>query len=268
MIGSLSETAAEELGLTTDCLLTAGAHDQYAVALGAGAVRDGDILIGSGTAWVVTAIGDEPDFASGTAQSVAAVPGKWGSLRSLGSGGACLEWWRGKLAAGEGGPVPYETINEEVKSRKAAEEGLYFFPFSGPAGAGQSFRRGSFIGIDPSHDRFDLARAVMEGVVFQISRIMETFRTNPSPEGIKLAGAADILGLPVRIPEVPDLACVGAAVLAGTGCGLFSSVEEGCRRLSVKERVVLPDPERVRMYADCRREYERIAGGLGTVYQL
>ena len=57
-------------------------------------------------------------------------------------------------------------------------------------------------------------------------------------------------------------------VLAGTGCGLFSSVEEGCRRLSVKERVVLPDPERVRMYADCRREYERIAGGLGTVYQL
>lgn len=78
VIGTLTEAAAAELGLTTEVVLVAGAHDQYAVALGAGAVKTGDILIGSGTCWVVTAIGDKPDFDSGLSQSVAAVPGKWG----------------------------------------------------------------------------------------------------------------------------------------------------------------------------------------------
>ena len=280
VIGALTEKAAGELGLTTDCVLAAGAHDQYAVALGAGAVRAGDILIGSGTAWVVTAIGDEPDFASGFAQSVAAVPGKWGTLRSLGSGGACLEWWRGKLAvSGNGEPVPYDVINEEAAKRKAAEEGLFFFPFSGPSAAGKNFQRASFIGLSPSHDRFAVARAVMEGVAFQIVRIMESFKTKPSKEGIKLAGGAsksalwcqmvaDIAGLPVRIPRVADLACVGAAVLAGVGCGVFPSREEGCRRLAVGETVIDPDPERVQTFAGLRREYERIAEALGPVYQL
>lgn len=36
-IGQLTPQAAQALGLTTDCVLVAGAHDQYAVALGAGA---------------------------------------------------------------------------------------------------------------------------------------------------------------------------------------------------------------------------------------
>ena len=46
---------------------------------------------------LVTAIGDEPAFETGLAQSIAAVPGKWGSLLSLSSGGVCLEWWRRNL---------------------------------------------------------------------------------------------------------------------------------------------------------------------------
>ena len=103
VIGNLTAEAAEALGLSTDTVLVAGAHDQYAVALGAGALRSGDILIGSGTAWVVTAIGDEPAFETGLAQSVSAVPGKWGSLLSLSTGGVCLEWWRRNLTVAPDG---------------------------------------------------------------------------------------------------------------------------------------------------------------------
>ena len=79
---------------------------------------------------------------------------------------------------------------------------------------------------------------------------------------------ADIANLRVRIPEVADLACVGAAVLAGTGCGLFASQEEGCRRLAVKERLIQPDPRRVEQYAALRKEYQRYAEALGAAYQL
>ena len=280
VIGHLTAEAAEELGLTTDCVLAAGAHDQYAVALGAGACKAGDILIGSGTAWVVTAIGDAPDFESGLAQSVAATPGMWGSLRSLGSGGVCLEWLRKNLTVGESGELlPYDVINREVAGRKAAENGLFFYPFTGRCTAQKGFSKGTFIGLDLSHDRFDMARAIMEGVAFQIIWMMEAFRTKPSSEGLKLAGGAarsevwcqlvaDISGLPVRIPEVADMACVGAAVLAGVGCGVFPSQEEGCRRLAVNERIVQPDPARAVKYKELLAQYKQCAEKLGAVYGI
>lgn len=279
VIGHLTEAAAAELGLTTETVLAAGAHDQYAVALGAGATEAGDILIGSGTCWVVTAIGDAPDFASGLSQSVAAVPGRWGSLQSLSSGGVCLEWWRKIFAQDDGSTVPYDVINAEAAARRAAESGLYFYPFSGQAAPGRSFSKATFVGLDLSHDRFDLARAILEGVAFQTLWMMESFRTKPSEAGLKLAGGAsksplwcrltaDIAGLPVRIPEVADLACVGAAILAGVGCGLYRDAGEGYRRLAVRERVLQPDPARAAAYRPLFAEYKRIAGTLGAAYSL
>lgn len=278
VIGHLSEKAAAELGLTTKAILTAGAHDQYAVALGAGACKDGDILIGSGTCWVITCIGNEADFASGLSQSVAAVPGKWGSLWSLSSGGVCLEWMRRNIMLGaQEEQLSYDLINEEVCKRKAAEDGLYFYPFSGRAKLDKELTRGSFIGLDLSHDRFHLCRATMEGVAFQIVWMMEAFQAKPSKDGLILAGGAsksevwaqilaDVANLPIRIPAVADLACVGAAILAGIGCGIYEDAAQGYQTLAAGERVIYPDPERKEMYAKRMKEYKKFAGIIGDAY--
>ena len=281
VIGHLTEKAASELGLSTDCVLVAGAHDQYAVALGAGCTHDGDLVIGSGTCWVVTALSDKSNFESGIAQSQSAVPGLWGSCWSLSSGGVCLDWMRKNVAlAKEGELTGYDEINKVVPERRACEDGLFFYPFAGYSENRKAFTKGSFIGLDLSHDRFDMMRAVMEGVGFQIKWMMEYFKSKPSEkEGLKLAGGAtksaawsqivaDITGYPVRIPEVADLACVGAAVLAGTGAGVFSDLSEGYNRLAVSEHVLMPDPEKKRIYAEIFEEYKNNAIMLGKIYGI
>ena len=276
IIGKLTAPAAKELGLSSDCVLVSGAHDQYAVALGAGACNAGDILIGTGTAWVVTAMADRSDFASGKAQSVAAVPGKWGTLWSLSSGGVCLEWLRKNVSTDSDS---YDVINTEAAKRSAAAEELYFFPFAGRSTLEKDFQRGSFVGLSLSHDRFSMARAVLEGIAFQIRMMLETFQTKPSETGLKLAGGAtksdlwcqliaDIVGVPVRIPEVADLACVGAAVMAGAGCGIFGSMQEGAQRLKVNERVIRPDPNCSKKYQQYFAEYRAFAEKLGAAYGL
>ena len=276
IIGNLTATAAKELGLTEKTVLVAGAHDQYAVALGAGAVKSGDILIGSGTCWVVTAISDKVDFDSGLAQSVPAVPGLWGSLESLSSGGNCLEWLRKNVAFEDG--MDYDTINHEVACRKASENGLFFYPFEGKSGENSYFTKASFIGLDMSHDRMDMARAVMEGVVFQAIWLMEDFAAKPGKDGIILAGGAskspvwaqllaDISGLTVRIPEIADLACVGAAIMAGVGCGLYPSMKEGYCSFAVKERIVQPDLEKTALYKVLYDKYKRNAKRLKTLLE-
>lgn len=276
VIGPLTEAAARELGLSVNCLLVAGAHDQYAVALGAGANRAGDILIGSGTCWVVTAICDRADFTGGLSQSVAAVPGLWGSLLSLSSGGVCLEWLRKDMPKED---AAYDVLNRQIAQVRAAEDGLFFFPFSGKSRAGVNFKKGSFVGLDLSHDRFHMAKAVMEGVVFQTLWMLESFAAKPSQDGLKLTGGAsksevwsqlvaDISGLPIRIPEVADMACVGAAILAGVGCGIYQDAAEGYSRLAVRERVIYPDLAKTEFYRSIQEKYRKTAGILGEAYEL
>ena len=268
VIGHLTKEAADELGLTEETLLVAGAHDQYAVAVGAGANHAGDVVIGSGTAWVVTGIFDTPHFESSLAQSVAAVPGMWGSIFSLSTGGVCMEWMKDKISRG----LSYDEINAVCGDRMAAQNGLFFYPFQGIAGEGRRFARAAFTGMDLSHDCFDLIRAVMEGVVFQTGWMLESF--GDSSEGlIRLAGGAskspvwtqltaDILDAPVMVPAVADLSCVGAAVIAGWGAGLFGSIDEGCACLRIGGRTVLPDPAASAEYQSVRDEYRRKAAVL------
>lgn len=273
VIGHLTADAAKELGLCESCVLVAGAHDQYAVALGAGAVNDGDILIGSGTCWVVTCIRNDPDFDSGLSQSVSAVPGKWGSLRSLSSGGVCLDWIRQKVLSSENELLSYEEINEETAKHKAAEEGLFFYPFSGMSSDTKELTKATFTGLDLSHNKFHLIRAVMEGVVFQIVWMMEAFHAKPTEDGLILSGGAsksklwtqllaDISGYPIRIPELPDLACVGAAILAGMGAGLYESAAQGCKAFAVNARTVYPDSATAQKYRQLLSTYKRKAKAL------
>ena len=265
IVGHLTAEAARELGLGEDTLLIAGAHDQYAVAAGAGANRAGDVVIGSGTAWVVTGIADEPKFSTGMAQSVAAVPGRWGSIFSLSTGGICLEWMRNQIAGG----ISYEEINRETKERQAAFDNLFFFPFQGIAGPEKRFTRASFTGQDLSHDRFHLMKAVMEGVVFQTKWMMESF-ADVKQGSIRFAGGAskspvwtqltaDIMNVPVTVPEMADLSCVGAAIIAGWGAGLYKSIEDGSAHLSISGKQIEPDPKRADRYLEAYRRYRRKA---------
>ncbi len=271
-VGRLTDEAAGLLGLTTDTVLVAGAHDQYAVALGAGLINDGDMLIGSGTSWVVTAIRNEPDFSSGLSQSVSAIPGKWGSLLSLSYGGACLEWLRNNLICpSDGEPVELREIDRGCENARAARDGLFFYPFSAKLTdrSPESNTRAVFTGLDVSHDRYDVALAIMEGVAFQIKWMCESFGCI-SENGIRLTGGAsksplwtriiaDVVGKPVIVSASPDMACVGAAIMAGVGTSVFRDACDGVRRTESPERTVSPDPDRMLMYSEKFETYRKNA---------
>lgn len=281
VIGRLTGEAKTELGLTGDVVLCAGAHDQYAALLGAGVTEAGDVLIGTGTAWVVTAMTDQPNFESGFAQSVSAMPGKWGSLVSLSTGGLCLDWLRGSIAlgAGEAEKIPYHVLNEQAACRTAGS--VMFFPyFSGTTYPIHDERmKASFVGLDLSHDRYDMARAVIEGVTFQTVWTLEAFERQYGIGRLKMSGGAtksalwtqlvaDIAGRPVSIPATPDMACVGAAILAGVGCGVFASPREGYEKLAVNEYTVAPNSQNAVKYEALLSQYKERAQALSAVYAL
>ena len=281
-IGELTDTAKQELGLTGNVLLVAGAHDQYALALGAGLTGAGDTMIGSGTAWAMTALSDEPHFETGFDQSLSAVSGKWGSMISLSCGGACLDWVRNKIALTlpDAEPLPFSRIDQEAASRSAGANGLMFFPyFYGAAYPLKQERcKAAFIGLDRMHDRFDMARAVMEGVSFQINWALEHFHTSLGHGKLCFAGGAsksafwtqltaDITGECLHIPNVADLSCVGAAMMAAIGFGAVQNAEEAFQAMGVGERIVEPNPAAYEAYQELSGTFRKRAKALCQMYE-
>ena len=277
-IGKLTRAAAEELNLPQSVLLVAGAHDQYAALLGGGITRTGDIMIGTGTAWVVTALTDEPYFESGFSQSVPA-SGKWGSLVSLSTGGVSLDWFKNGVAGSADAALSYAEINEQAARRPIGANGLRFYPYFN----GTSFPlkgtkcKATVLGLDLSHDRIDIARAIMEGVAMQTAWTLDFFRQRFPLKNVMLSGGAtksplwtqmvsDIANCPISVPMVSDLTCIGAGIMAGVGAGLYPSCEEGAAMFTVEKTSYQPNPDRAARYAEVLEDYKARAQRLPELY--
>jgi len=250
-VGQLTAKASQETGLPQSVLVVNGAHDQYCAALGAGVTKLGDVMLSCGTAWVILCLMERLQLDTEKRLSISphVIPGKWGALKSLGGVGACMEWFLRNLY-----PEPdaqsdlYDQLNKNTDAVPAGSRGLIFLPSSGGYGRGS---RGAFIGLTLSHSRDDMARAVMEGIAYELRRVMESI-SEISPETWRMVGGAaasavwtkivaDVTHLPVAIPSTTEAASYGAAILAGVGSGVFADQEAGYRILSGDETLLEPD---------------------------
>jgi sugar (pentulose or hexulose) kinase len=98
--------------------------------------------------------------------------------------------------------------------------------------------RGAFANLDLRHTRADMVRAVMEGVAFGLRQALEELRRLvPVAEPLVLVGGgakaplwrqiyADGYGVRVSRAAIgQQAAALGAAVVAGVGCGLWKGFE-------------------------------------------
>src|SRR5262249_36054448 len=100
--------------------------------------------------------------------------------------------------------------------------------------------RAALVGLTASHTRAHIIRAILEGVAFSLRDTFSIFRDIRVPvEKIRLGGGgarsalwrqvqSDVYGQPVELLEAEEGAAYGAALLAGVGSGLWSSVDEAC----------------------------------------
>jgi xylulokinase len=281
-LGHLSAAAAKQLGLSRSVLVAGGAHDQYCAALGGGAVGAGDLLISTGTAWVLLAVADgphpDPKAAIGSGRHL--VAGRWGHFGEVANGGVSLEWARQLLAQGER-PLELAQVGELVKGVEAGADGLSFFPhFDGTSpfdSTGTS--RGSLLGLSLGHGSAHMLRAVMEGVAMSTRLMLESYERSldRSPGMPVVVGGAtrsstwmqllaDVLGRALRVVAEPDAACVGAAILASVACGDVASVEEGTARMASSSVALHPDDGVTNAYEALFASYVHNAQQLTRLY--
>lgn len=253
-VGTLRPEVAKELGLSADVVVCAGAGDNAAAAVGCGAVGPGRANISLGTSGTVFITDDrfrvDPENAL---HSFAHADGGFHLMGCILSAASCNKWWMEEICKTEDFPAEQKAITD----KKLGNNSVYFLPYlmgersphNDPAA------RGAFVGMRMDTSRTDMTQAVLEGVSFAIKdcvRIADSQGISLNKATICGGGAksplwrrmlADILDIPLELPQTEQGPGYGGAMLAAVACGEYASVRECAEKLVQIREVTEPDPE-------------------------
>jgi xylulokinase len=285
--GKVNAAGAEATGLKAGTPVVAGAGDQAAGAVGMGIARVGAVSATIGTSGVVFASTDRPamDPAGRLHTFCHAIPGRWHVMGVTQAAGLSLRWYRDNFGAAspgvqkdgqkkdgqkkdgqkKDGRDPYDVFAEEAAAAPAGSEGAFWVPYL----MGERTphldpnARAALVGLTASHTRGHVIRSIMEGVAYSLKDTFTIFEEMKIPvTSIRLGGGgarsplwrqiqADVYGREVEIVAAEEGAAYGAAILAGTGAGAWSSVEQACDAVVRVAKRIAPNPK------DCATMHQR-----------
>jgi L-xylulokinase len=177
-------------------------------------------------------------------------------------------------AAARGGPSLWDTVEADVAAPVASDAPLFHpFLYGSPYDAAAS---AAFLGLRSWHSRADMLRAVVEGAVFNHRYHVDALRSAfpVSRAGITGGGTsrarsarlfADALGLPVDVPEATEVGALGAALLAGVGVGIYSSLDDAVAQACRVAARYEPDPGRAQILSERFARYVALAEAILSV---
>lgn len=280
--GAVTAEAAEATGLPPGTPCVVGGADTQLGLVGIGVVEPGRFTVVGGSFWQHTVVLDQPsiDPQARLRTLCHAVPGQW-MLEGIGFySGLTMRWFRDafcqadKELAAQRGTEVYALLEAEAASVPPGANGVLGI-FSNLMEAKH------WVHASPAFLQFDVARpeasgkkecfrAIEEAAAY-VSRghfvIAEQVSGRSVDEVVFTGGAAkgslwprilaDVLGVPVRIPRVKESSALGAAVCAGVGAGLYSSLAEAGRLVRF-EATVEPEPASARLYRQLYEQWREV----------
>jgi xylulokinase len=257
VVGTLTERAAREMGLSPGIPVFGGGGDTSMTSIGAGCVKNYDTHIYIGTSgWVIANLDKRKvDVSNFIASILGPIPGLYCYSAEAETAGACLAWVRDHLALDEIGiylkehPSAdpevrkarlFELLNQAVNETEPGAGGVIFTPWlhGNRAPREDSHARGVFFNLGLATGKRMLIRSVLEGVAYHDRWMLEAVeRVIPRRERVKLVGGgakseawcqimADVTGRRIETIERPqDAGAMGAAVVCGVGLGIIKSFE-------------------------------------------
>ncbi|MCG3209004.1 MAG: Xylulose kinase [Anaerolineae bacterium] len=280
VVDRLRPELAAELGLSTPPALVSGGHDQACAALGSGVIKPGLAMVSTGTAEVVEVAMDSPALApalrdGGISVYRHAAPGLFLAMTLNHSGGLLLRWFRDTLCkweleqARQSAADAYDLI---LAGAPAGPTGLLVLPHF--AGSGTPWldtrSKGAILGLTFADTPASIAKALVEGLTFELRVNLDLLRQagvaitelhavgGGARSNLWLQLKADICQTPLRVPRVTEAACLGAALLAGVGAGVYPDFATAVARTVAFARRVEPHPGQSAAYDRRFSVYRRL----------
>lgn len=276
VVGEVTEKAAKLTGLRAGTPVVAGGLDAACGTLGAGVYQVGQTQEQGGQAGGMSICTDRALAHKKLILGTHVVPGLWLLQGGTVGGGGTLKWFRQELGQG----MSFDELTEEAEKVPAGSEGVLFLPYM--AGERSPIwnpdAKGVFYGLSYDKTRGHMIRAVLEGVAFSLEHNLRTARETGAEAGIlnAMGGAAnsllwtqikaDVTGKTIQVPASDTATTLGAALLAGVGCGVYQDYEQAVRRTIKITRVQEPDKERHEIYKEAMERYLKLSEKMQEVY--
>lgn len=214
-----------------------GALDHFCAMLGTDTYSPGEVSVSAGTVLALSMLTDDwthdPSFRVSFHAGLR--PGDTVLFSCADSGGVSLGWLREIL----GGSDDLGTLEPDLRAVDQGAAPLFLPYLTGLNPPDFNPRaRGAFLDLQLRHQRSDLVYAVMEGVAHLLRRNLADLAAHGQPAAsLTSAGGgtasdfwnqlkADITGLELTVPQEPQDACRGAAILALADGGAISSIDD------------------------------------------
>jgi len=218
------------------------AGDQQAALFGQACFEPGSVknTYGTGSFVLLNAGAVVPEPVEGLLTTVAAGVGLepvYALEASIFVTGAAVQWLRDGL-----GIIEEAGETEALAASLDSNDGVYFVPALTGLGSPwwDPYARGTIVGLTRGTGRAHLARAALEAIAYQtVDAVRAMDRTGREPLAeLRADGAAtvnrwlmqfqaDVLGVPVSVPEIAETTALGAAYLAGVATGSWSLQQVG-----------------------------------------
>jgi gluconokinase len=256
---------AAELGLEPGTPLVVGASDGVLANLGVGATEPGVAALTIGTSGAVRMVVPEPRTdPDGRTFCYALVPGKWVVGGPINNGGIAFQWARDRLFE----DLDYGALEALAREAPPGSDGLIFLPYltGERAPHWNPDVKGVLFGLTLEHGREHVARAVMEGVAYQLHSVARTLPERPR-EYRATGGFArselwrqilsDVFCSEVLYPESPESACFGAALLGMYALEALDSPDAAREMVEITARQQ-PIPESEETYRELAARFSRL----------
>ena len=280
VVGRVRPEIAQRCGLSPETVVVAGASDNACAALGTGIVKEGQAFTSVGTSAIVYTHLDQYREIPGGGLHLCccAVPGCWHTMGGPQSAGLSIEWFKEKFCqdlvarAAKEGKDFFELVTELIKEVHIGSDHLIYLPFlmGERTPHMNAWYRGGLVGLNVVHGQGHVLRAIMEGVAYCLadcSNLLKEQGVHVTQMRVCGGGSrspvwreimADLFGCNLRTLQQEEGPAYGAAILAGTGAGLYSSVMEACEQFIQEKSVTEWDPARAAVYRKYHAIYDRI----------
>jgi xylulokinase len=273
VVGELRPALVRRFGLSRTIPLVIGAGDSIACALGAGVTAPGPVSEMAGSSTCLNTVVAEPlsdlditHYPNATARA--------GYVTEVGinTTGEAVDWLTALTYGGRAGrprDADFARFDADAADVAPGSDGVLFLPALGDGERDDPGLRGAVIGLSLRHDRRVLARAMLEGVAFEIRMRIDALTRAGSPATeLRVSGGdaslqtwnrikADVIGLPVtRVPG--DATAAGVAMLAGLGVGVYRDASEAIASAGRLEPSIEPDPDAHARYEPTFERYRAL----------
>lgn len=245
--GRVTAKAAAETGLDEGTPVIAGTIDAAAEAVSVGVLNPGELMLMYGSTIFIILITQGRVRDTRLWYAPWLFPGQHGAMAGLSTSGTLTHWFREQFARELPPETAITTLVAEAEASPPGAKGLVLLPyFSGERTPIHDTKaKGVLFGLDLTHDRGDMFRAVLEGIAHGTRHVFDTYaEAGQSPRAVYAVGGgtknrvwsqatSDISGLPQTVRRKTIGASYGDAFLAAlamgdvtpAGIGLWNPVE-------------------------------------------